>query len=59
MFFDNVGGDVLTAVLPCMNSHGRIIVCGRISHFNETPNTPAVDLTGSPDRGPPVVGVQP
>lgn len=29
-FFDNVGGDLFDAVLPHMNIHGRIAICGLI-----------------------------
>ncbi len=36
--FENVGGDILEAVLPRMNNFGRITVCGMIAHYNdETP----------------------
>ena len=36
--FENVGGDILEAVLPRMNDFGRIAVCGMIAHYNdETP----------------------
>lgn len=34
MYFENVGGDMLEAVLENMNVHGRINVCGMISHYN-------------------------
>jgi hypothetical protein len=30
VFFDNVGGRFLDAALPCMNSRGRIAICGTI-----------------------------
>ncbi|HET6875425.1 MAG TPA: NADP-dependent oxidoreductase [Acidimicrobiales bacterium] len=43
VYFDNVGGDVLAAVLPNMNRHGKIVVCGRISHLNEEPGHGAGD----------------
>ena len=36
--FENVGGDILEAVLPRMNNFGRVAVCGMIAHYNdETP----------------------
>ncbi len=36
--FENVGGDILEAVLPRMNDFGRVAVCGMIAHYNdETP----------------------
>ena len=36
-YFENVGGDVLNAVLPRMNDFGRIAVCGMISGYNGAP----------------------
>jgi len=35
LFFDNVGGDILDAVLPRMADNGRITVCGGISAYND------------------------
>lgn len=43
VYFDNVGGDVLTAALPNMSRHGRIVVCGRISHLQGPPDAPGAD----------------
>jgi NADPH-dependent curcumin reductase CurA len=42
VYFENVGGEVLEAVLPNLNVFARIPVCGRISHLNEAapPLTP-------------------
>ena len=34
IYFENVGGKVLEAVMPCMNPYGRIPVCGMISWYN-------------------------
>lgn len=34
IYFENVGGKVLEAVMPLMNNHGRIPVCGMISWYN-------------------------
>ncbi|MEY8828098.1 NADP-dependent oxidoreductase [Sedimentitalea sp. XS_ASV28] len=34
IYFENVGGKVLEAVLPLMNNHGRIPICGMISWYN-------------------------
>ncbi|KAJ3074210.1 hypothetical protein HDU98_011867 [Podochytrium sp. JEL0797] len=34
IYFENVGGETLDAVLPLMNNHGRIPVCGMISQYN-------------------------
>lgn len=35
VYFDNVGGDTLDAVLPLMRLHGRIAVCGMIAQYND------------------------
>jgi len=40
IYFENVGGAMLDAVLKVMNDFGRIPVCGFISQYN---------LTGKPD----------
>src|SRR3954454_2616217 len=38
VYFDNVGGPLLDAVLPRMNAHGRIVCCGTLSAYDtETP----------------------
>jgi len=42
LYFDNVGGSTLEAVLFRMNLNGRIICCGAVSQYD----------TGSPDPGP-------
>ncbi|QCD84874.1 Polyketide synthase [Vigna unguiculata] len=36
IYFENVGGKTLDAVLPNMRLHGRIPVCGMISQYNLT-----------------------
>ena len=40
-YFDNVGGPVLDAVMPCMNAHGWIAVCGAIAGYDGAPLTMA------------------
>lgn len=39
-YFENVGGEHLTAALNNMKDHGRIAVCGMISQYNDTVPTP-------------------
>jgi NADPH-dependent curcumin reductase CurA len=36
VFYDNVGGDILNAVLALINPHARIASGGFISHYNES-----------------------
>jgi NADPH-dependent curcumin reductase CurA len=38
--FENVGGEILDAVLSLMNVHGRISLCGLISQYNATEPVP-------------------
>ena len=35
IYFENVGGKVLEAVVPLMNPHGRIPLCGTIAWYND------------------------
>ncbi|RKU39706.1 hypothetical protein DL546_000068 [Coniochaeta pulveracea] len=37
IYFENVGGKQLEAVLECMNNNGRVPVCGMISGYNQKP----------------------
>ena len=39
VFFDNVGGRTLDAVVPLMNEYGRIAICGTISLDSKRPGT--------------------
>ena len=34
VYFDNVGGDTLSAVLPLCNNFARIPTCGLITHYD-------------------------
>jgi hypothetical protein len=36
VYFDNVGGDILDAVLRRINVRARIVICGAISQYNAT-----------------------
>ncbi|MGZ4694183.1 MAG: NADP-dependent oxidoreductase [Acidimicrobiales bacterium] len=40
VFFDNVGGEVLDAVLGRLNMHGRVVLCGAISVYNDQGRPP-------------------
>jgi NADPH-dependent curcumin reductase CurA len=45
VYFDNVAGPVLDALLPRMNNFGRIVCCGAVSGYDEVgtqPGPPAV-----------------
>jgi NADPH-dependent curcumin reductase CurA len=40
VYFDNVGGDHLTAAIDCANLHARMPICGMISIYNNTKPAP-------------------
>jgi len=40
VYFDNVGGDHLTAAIDCSNPHARMPICGMISIYNATKPPP-------------------
>mgnify|MGYP000232479127 CR=1 FL=1 len=50
VYFENVGGKVLYAVLPLLNALGRVPVCGVVSWYNLT------GLPDGPDFGPAILG---
>ncbi|THH36704.1 NADP-dependent oxidoreductase [Aliishimia ponticola] len=47
VYFDNVGGDVLEAVLALMNERGRVACCGAISQYNTTNPSGPRNLPGA------------
>ena len=51
VYFENVGGAVLEAVLPLLNDHARIPLCGLVAHYNAT------ELPAGPDRTPMLLGL--
>lgn len=50
VYFENVGGKVLYAVLPLLNAFARMPVCGVVSWYNLT------GLPDGPDFGPMIMG---
>lgn len=44
VYFENVGGSSWEAVMPLLNNHARVPVCGLIAHYNQT------ELPSGPDR---------
>ena len=43
VYFESVGGQVLQAVLPLLNVHARVPLCGTIAHYNATELPPGPD----------------
>ena len=46
VYFENVGGDVLAAVLPQLNTRARIPLCGLVSQYNATALPEGPDRSG-------------
>ncbi|MCM1011204.1 MULTISPECIES: NADP-dependent oxidoreductase [unclassified Brevibacterium] len=46
VYFENVGGKVLEAVVPLLNPFARVPVCGLVSSYNLTELPPGPDRTG-------------
>jgi NADPH-dependent curcumin reductase CurA len=46
VYFESVGGAVFDAVLPLLNVHARVPLCGLISHYNDTSLPPGPDRLG-------------
>lgn len=51
VYFENVGGKVLAGVLPLLNEHARVPLCGLVAHYNAT------SLPEGPDRTPMLLGL--
>lgn len=45
IYFDNVGGSMLDAILPLMNPGGRVPICGVLSQYNLDSDFPGVRNT--------------
>jgi NADPH-dependent curcumin reductase CurA len=43
VYFENVGGEILDAVLPLLNNFARIPVCGLIAHYSDRELPPRPD----------------
>ena len=43
VYFENVGGRIFRAVVPLLNAHARIPVCGLIAHYGADPKPAAAD----------------
>jgi NADPH-dependent curcumin reductase CurA len=47
VYFENVGGAVQAAVFPLLNDHGRMIMCGMISEYNDVEPRPGPSLVAA------------
>ena len=45
VYYENVGGAVFDAVLPCLNTGARVPLCGLIAYYNADRLPPGPDLT--------------
>jgi NADPH-dependent curcumin reductase CurA len=43
VYFENVGGRIFRTVVPLLNAHARIPVCGLIAHYAAEPQAAAAD----------------
>ncbi|WP_413333271.1 NADP-dependent oxidoreductase [Brevibacterium sp. GP-SGM9] len=47
VYFENVGGEVFNAVLPRLNTYGRVPVCGLVANYNLTALPEGPDRSGA------------
>lgn len=40
VYFDNVGGEIFEAVIPHLNTYGRIVACGTLTNYNDAEPQP-------------------
>lgn len=50
IYFDNVGGEIMDAVLGHMRQNGRVPICGRISEYNAATPKPLKNVSVLLDR---------
>jgi NADPH-dependent curcumin reductase len=46
--FENVGGDVLNAVMTCLNAFARVAICGLISGYDAAPEQSSRNVIANP-----------
>jgi NADPH-dependent curcumin reductase CurA len=44
VYFENVGGLVQAVVFPLLNAHGRAVMCGMVSEYNDPEPSPGPNL---------------